>query len=65
MKRTTKSGKGQVPARTLRLNGETVRKLSVLSEAQLGQAAGGGVESTGKIHSLDDFCEEDTVYCPC
>jgi hypothetical protein len=63
MKRTTNSGKGQVSARTLRLKGETVRKLSVLSEAQLGHAAGGGGVG-GPIHSLDDFCEEDTIYCP-
>lgn len=58
MKRTTKFGKGPVSARTLRLHGETVKKLSVLNEGQLRQAAG------GFIHSLDDFCWEDTVYCP-
>jgi hypothetical protein len=59
MKRTTQFGKGPVAARTLRLHGETLRKLSVLTEGQLRQAAGGTI-----IHSLDDFCWEDTVYCP-
>jgi hypothetical protein len=57
MKRTTKSGTG--PARTLRLNSETVKRLSALNEQQLHHVAGGSI-----IHSLDDFCWEDTVYCP-
>lgn len=59
MKRTTKFGKGPASTRTLRLHGETVKKLTVLNEVQLQQAAGGTI-----IHSLDDFCYEDTVYCP-
>jgi hypothetical protein len=59
MKRTTRFGKGPVSARTLRLHGETVRKLSVLNDVQLRHAAGGATE-----HSLCDFCYEDTVYCP-
>jgi hypothetical protein len=59
MKRTTKPGETPMSSRTLRLNGETVRKLSVLSEGQLRHVAGGD-----GIHSLDDFCWEDSVYCP-
>jgi hypothetical protein len=61
MKRTTKLGKGPA-TRTLRLHGETVKKLTALNEVQLQHAVGGTI-----IHSLDDFCYEDpgiTIYCP-